>query len=101
MSDHIFGVTRSNFAAAWDELSTEREETYALSNANTIPEAVKNIVDFLGMHPCDRTDRVPEGKSSHAVALAGNVLSQPADFKILEILLPDLNHLNVKYATNG
>ncbi|CAL8090536.1 unnamed protein product [Orchesella dallaii] len=71
LSDHIFGVTRSNFAAAWEEITTEREETYALSNANTIPEAVKNIVDFLGLHPCDRSDRVPEGKSSHAVALAG------------------------------
>lgn len=71
LSDHIFGVTRPNFASSWDELTTEREETYALSNANTIPEAVKNIIDFLGMHPCDRSDRVPDGKSSHAVALAG------------------------------
>jgi len=52
----------------------EREEAYALSNANTIPEAVKNIVSFLGMQPCDRTDRVPEGKSSHSVSMAGKFI---------------------------
>jgi len=59
--------------ASWEEVELEREETYALSNANTIPEAVKNIVSYLGMQPCDRTDRVPEGKSSHSLALAGNL----------------------------
>jgi len=57
--------------ASWEELMIEREETYAFSNANTIPEAVKNIITFLGMQPCDRSDRVPDGKSSHSVALAG------------------------------
>jgi coatomer protein complex subunit gamma len=68
----MVGVSRPNFGASWEELKEEREETFALSNANTIPEAVKNIIGFLGMQPCDRTDRVPEGKSSHAVLLAGN-----------------------------
>jgi coatomer protein complex subunit gamma len=67
----VVGVSRPNFLASWEELETEREETYALSNANTIPEAVKNIVSYLGMQPCDRSDRVPEGKSSHSIALAG------------------------------
>lgn len=71
LNDHIVGVSRPNFVASWEELSIEREEAYALSNANTIPEAVKNIVSYLGMQPCDRSDRVPDGKSSHSVALAG------------------------------
>jgi coatomer protein complex subunit gamma len=71
LSDHVVGISRPNFTASWEELKQEREETFALSNATTIPEAVKNIVGFLGMQPCDRTDRVPEGKSSHMVALAG------------------------------
>lgn len=75
MNDHIVGISRPNFGASWDEFSIEREETFSLSNANTLSEAVKNIVNFLGMQPCDRTDRVPEGKSSHALALAGIFLS--------------------------
>jgi coatomer protein complex subunit gamma len=71
LSDHLLGVSRPNFAQSWEELKEEREETYALSSANSIPEAVKNITSFLGIQPCDRTDRVPEGKSSHVLLLAG------------------------------
>jgi len=71
LSDQILSVSRANFSSAWDELPIEREETYALSNAHTIPEAVKNITSYLGMQPCDRSDRVPEGKSSHQLLLAG------------------------------
>ena len=73
LSDHMVGVSRPNFAASWEELQEEREEAYALSSADSIPEAVKNIVNFLGIQPCDRTDRVPEGKSSHVLALAGKM----------------------------
>ena len=34
-------------------------------------DAVKNIIQFLGMQPCERSDKVPEGKSSHTLYLAG------------------------------
>lgn len=34
-------------------------------------EAIQNIVNFLGMQPCERSDKVPEGKSSHSLFLAG------------------------------
>lgn len=36
-----------------------------------LTEAVKQIIEHLGMQPCERTDRVPEGKSSHVLLLAG------------------------------
>ncbi len=71
LSDQILPVSRANFESAWEELEVEREETYALSNATTIPEAVKNIIFYLGMQPCDRSDRVADGKSSHSLLLAG------------------------------
>jgi coatomer protein complex subunit gamma len=84
LDDHVFGLSRPNFAAAWEELPIEKEETFALSmNASSIPEAVKNIIAFLGMYPCDRTDRVPEGKSSHTLALAGKI----KDKDILDLTL--------------
>ena len=34
-------------------------------------EAVKNIVQVMGMQVCERSDKVAEGKSSHTLYLAG------------------------------
>lgn len=34
-------------------------------------EAVNNIISFLGMQPCERSDKVPENKNSHILFLAG------------------------------
>ena len=34
-------------------------------------EAVTKITHFIGLQPCERSDRVPEGKSSHTLLLAG------------------------------
>lgn len=34
-------------------------------------EAVKQIIDYLGMQPCERSDRVNPDKNSHALLLAG------------------------------
>ena len=34
-------------------------------------EAVKQIIDYLGMQPCERSDKVPGDKSSHGLLLAG------------------------------
>ena len=34
-------------------------------------EAVKSIVQLMGMQPCERSDKVPENKSSHTLIMAG------------------------------
>ncbi|XP_061202819.1 coatomer subunit gamma-2-like [Neopsephotus bourkii] len=49
----------------------EKEETFALSSIQTLDEAVNNIIKFLGMQPCERSDKVPENKKSHTLYLAG------------------------------
>lgn len=36
-----------------------------------VTDAVKNIIDFLGLQACERSDKVPEGKSAHTLYLAG------------------------------
>jgi len=36
-----------------------------------VTDAVKNIVEFLGLQVCERSDKVPEGKSAHTLYLAG------------------------------
>ncbi|KAH0630154.1 hypothetical protein JD844_012830 [Phrynosoma platyrhinos] len=73
IADHIQRVLKPNFAAAWEEVSDEfeKEETFTLSTVKTLEEAVSNIVKFLGMQPCERSDKVPENKNSHTLYLAG------------------------------
>ncbi|XP_054160589.1 coatomer subunit gamma-2-like [Oppia nitens] len=73
VADYMQRIMKPNFMSAWDEMSTETEveETYALSNFKTLEEAIKNIVSFMGMHACDRSDKVPEGKSAHTIYLSG------------------------------
>ncbi|XP_064417284.1 coatomer subunit gamma-2 isoform X1 [Latimeria chalumnae] len=73
VSDHIQRVLKPNFAAAWDEVGDdyEKEETFALASVKTLEEAVGNIISFLGMQPCERSDKVPENKNSHTLYLAG------------------------------
>lgn len=36
-----------------------------------IAEAIKNIIQYMGLQPCERSDKVGEGKSSHTLFLAG------------------------------
>lgn len=38
-----------------------------------LTEAVNNIVKFLGMQPCERSDKVPDNKNSHTLYLAGEL----------------------------
>jgi len=72
VADYVQRVMKGNFAAAWEELGEENEleDTYSLP-FKTLDEAVKNIVMYLGLQPCERSDKVPEGKSSHTLLLSG------------------------------
>ncbi|XP_041349457.1 LOW QUALITY PROTEIN: coatomer subunit gamma-2-like [Gigantopelta aegis] len=73
VADHVQRVIKPNFAASWEEVGpdNELEDTYALSTMNSLEEAIKNIIQYLGMQPCERSDKLPEGKSSHTLFLAG------------------------------
>ncbi len=73
VADYVQRAMKANFAAAWEEIGEENEleDTYALSSMKTLDEAVRNIVKFLGMQPCERSDKVQEGRSSHTLLLAG------------------------------
>ncbi|XP_069822849.1 coatomer subunit gamma-1 isoform X2 [Dendropsophus ebraccatus] len=71
--DHIQKVLKPNFGAAWDEVGDEfeKEETFNLSTIKTLEDAVGNVIKFLGMQPCERSDKVPENKNAHTLYLAG------------------------------
>lgn len=73
VADYVQRAMKANFAAAWEEMgaTNELEETYALSSIKTLEEGVKNIIQYLGLQPCERSEKIPEGKSSHTLFLAG------------------------------
>merc|ERR1712025_1319719 len=73
MSDFVQRAMKGNFLAAWEEMGEENEleDTYALSSMKSLEEAVKNIIKYLGMQACERSDKVPDGKTSHTLFLAG------------------------------
>jgi len=71
--DFIQRVNKTNFRNAWEDLGEENEleDTYELSAMKSLPEAVKQILQHLGMQPCERSDKVPDGKSAHQLLMAG------------------------------
>merc|ERR1719336_1739226 len=73
VADYVQRTMKANFAAAWEELgpANELEDTYQLSNMKTLEEAVKQVSQYLGLQACERSDKVAEGKSSHALFVAG------------------------------
>ncbi|KAL3853564.1 hypothetical protein ACJMK2_017098 [Sinanodonta woodiana] len=73
VADHVQKVMKPNFGASWEEVGPEFEveDTYSLSTMKTLEEAVTNIIQCMGMQPCERSDKVPEGKNAHTLYLAG------------------------------
>ena len=72
VADNVSRVMKGNFGAAWEEIGAEHEleDTFQLP-FKTMDETVKAIVTYLGLQPCERSDKVPEGKSSHTLLLSG------------------------------
>ncbi|XP_065910406.1 coatomer subunit gamma-2-like isoform X1 [Dysidea avara] len=72
LADHVQRLVRPNFAVSWDEIGEENqvEETFTLSSMKDIEDAVKQMIAFMGMQPCERSD-VVEKKSSHMLLLSG------------------------------
>ncbi|KAK4336637.1 hypothetical protein RND71_043749 [Anisodus tanguticus] len=75
LADYMQRITKNNFTATWEQLGedTEVQETYSLSAYTSIEEAMKNVICFMGMQPCDRTDKLQHGKqtSHHNLKLTG------------------------------
>lgn len=73
LSDCIMPVDKPNFAAAWKELddAASTEGTFELPSMDGIEDAVGQIIKFLGMKPCEHSDKVKSGKSTHVLYLAG------------------------------
>ena len=75
VSDHIQRSAKASFGTAWEEMGSmnELQETFSLPAIRTLDEAVRNIISFLGLQPCEWSDKVPEGKSAHTLLLSGTL----------------------------
>lgn len=74
ISDHVQRLLKGNFTLAWQAMSEESEveETYVLSKHKTIKDAISQLVEHLGLQPCERSDQMPqEQRSSHQLLLSG------------------------------
>lgn len=76
VADYMQRVNKNNFQSTWDELGDDKEiqETYSLSAFKDLEEAIKNVICFMGMQPCERTDKLPHGRQSthHSLKLTGH-----------------------------
>ncbi|EPB77161.1 coatomer gamma subunit appendage domain protein [Ancylostoma ceylanicum] len=73
VGDLVAPVAKQNFMASWEAMDgvATVDETFTLTTVNTLAEAIKKVTELLGMAPCERSDRVPEGKTQHSTMLAG------------------------------
>lgn len=74
LGDQIQRVNKANWGLAWEDAASnmvEMDDTYSLSTMGSLEEAIKNIIQFLGLQPSEQTDRVQEGKTTHTLLLAG------------------------------
>ncbi len=74
-ADYVAFATAGDFKAAWEGAGTEGEvmETFVLAH-RTVPEAVGDVVDTLGLAPQGDTGSVKPTATKHAVNLAGTFL---------------------------
>lgn len=76
-SDYIKKIVVNNFATGWEQLGDEGEGivTFALSSAKGIKEAVAEVLKYLGMQPCDRSEEVPDKRTKHILYAGGQYLN--------------------------
>lgn len=77
LADQVQKVSKASFGAAWEEAADsgycELEDMFALTSMNSLEQAVSSVISFLGLQPAERSDKVPSGKSSHTLFLAGDL----------------------------
>lgn len=73
LADFIQKKTNMDFVNSWEEMGPENEleDTFVLNAWSSLQQAIEQTQDFLGMHACERSDQVPEGKQTHTLMLAG------------------------------
>ncbi|CAB80162.1 Nonclathrin coat protein gamma-like protein [Arabidopsis thaliana] len=71
--DYMVKVGVSNFRNAWESMDEEDErvDEYGLGQRESLGEAVKAVMDLLGMQTCEGTETIPLNARSHTCLLSG------------------------------
>lgn len=72
-ADYVVPTYISEFRKTWEELGAENQvvETYSLTKATSIKAAVIDMIENLGMAPCEGTEEVKDKATTHGLLLAG------------------------------
>ncbi|XP_022947703.1 coatomer subunit gamma-like [Cucurbita moschata] len=72
-ADYMLKAAVPNFRNAWESMGEdgERVDEYGLGPRGSLAEAVRAVIDLLGMQPCEGTDVVPSNMRSHTCLLSG------------------------------
>mmetsp|Transcript_18958 Transcript_18958/g.55693 ORF Transcript_18958/g.55693 Transcript_18958/m.55693 type:complete len:886 (-) Transcript_18958:349-3006(-) len=75
-ADYMRRLMIADFRGSWETLGNAGEviETFSLTY-NGLPEAIKAIVEFLGMEVCENTGTPADGARTHTVLLSGGFLT--------------------------
>lgn len=58
-ADYILKVGVSNFKNAWENMDPGRVDEYGLGPRESLAEAVNEVIDLLGMQPCEVSAFLP------------------------------------------
>eukprot|EP01095_Lingulamoeba_sp_RSL-Kostka_P009530 TRINITY_DN3317_c0_g2_i2.p1 TRINITY_DN3317_c0_g2~~TRINITY_DN3317_c0_g2_i2.p1 ORF type:complete len:776 (+),score=285.83 TRINITY_DN3317_c0_g2_i2:264-2330(+) len=70
LSDYIAKVLVPEFPKAWQSMGNEVIETYSLANIKNLNEAISELIKFLGMAPCEGSQKLKK-KTKHILYLSG------------------------------
>eukprot|EP00620_Florenciella_sp_RCC1587_P018520 CAMPEP_0182559454 /NCGR_PEP_ID=MMETSP1324-20130603/2569_1 /TAXON_ID=236786 /ORGANISM="Florenciella sp., Strain RCC1587" /LENGTH=950 /DNA_ID=CAMNT_0024771715 /DNA_START=30 /DNA_END=2882 /DNA_ORIENTATION=+ len=74
-ADYMAKVSLGDFRRAWETTPNDCdvEEKFALQQFKKLEDAVENVIEFLGMQPCDGSDKVQHAKKGapHPLYLSG------------------------------
>ncbi|XP_010526924.1 PREDICTED: coatomer subunit gamma [Tarenaya hassleriana] len=72
-ADYILKVGVSNFRNAWENMDPENEhvDEYGLGQRESLAEAVKAVIDLLGLQTCEGTETVASNARSHTCLMSG------------------------------
>jgi len=85
-ADFMKKVAVVDFKEAWSTVGADAEvvETFSLTYPS-LKAAMDEVVSFLGMMPCDGSDKIPDGKPTHTVLLSGIFLGGVQVFAIVNL----------------
>lgn len=74
-SDFVLAYSVQDFRGAWDSIGKENELFKRVGlQITSLEEAVRKVVDFLGMDACDNTANVRKGATKQTLHLCGSFL---------------------------